>query len=190
VILLPLIALLAAAQAQPGPVGGLDPRMVRANDLNSAIGEFDRLCLAAPFDRAAYEAGIRASGWRFRPVGGVPEGASAYESGQGYAFFRDPAPGGRSLPQCNLDTAIGRAQPVAPIAARIEARLARRLGSVPPRRDSNGSIFWQWPAEAGKVARLYLMRRPSDDPRQITLTLQKWPADLAADSATPREAPQ
>lgn len=186
-ILLSLLALLAA-QAQPRPVGGLDPRMVRANDLDSAIGEFDRLCLAAPFDRAAYEAGFRASRWRFRPAAGVPEGASAYESGRGYAFFRGAAPGGRSLPQCNLDTAIGRAQATGLIVARIEARLARRLGSVPPRREANGSPFWQWPAEAGTVARLYLMRRPSDDPRQITLTLQKWPADLAAEGAVPREA--
>jgi hypothetical protein len=185
-----LLAALAATQAQPRPVGGLEPRIVRASDLDGAIAEYDRLCLAAPFDRAAYEAGIRASGWRFRPASGVPEGASAYESARGYALFRGAAPTGRSLPQCNLDTATGRPQPRDLIVARIEARLARRLGSVPPRRDANGSPFWQWPAEAGKVARLYLMRRPGDDPRQITLTLQKWPADLAGGGATPREAQQ
>lgn len=184
------IVLIAAAQAQPRPVDGLDPRLVRASELDAAIGEYDRLCLASPFDRAAYEAGIRASRWGFRPAGGVPEGASAYESARGYAFFREPAPGGRSMPQCNLDTATGQAQARDLIAARIEARLARRLGSVPPRRDWNGSLFWQWPAEAGKVARLYLMRRPSDDPRQITLTLQKWPADRAAGGAVPRETPE
>ena len=185
-----VIALIAAVQAQPRPVDGLDPRIVRASELDAAIGEYDRLCLASPFDRAAYEAGIRASGWRFRPASGVPEGASAYESARGYAFFRDPAPGGRSIPQCNLDTATGQAQAPGLVVARIEARLARRLGSVPPRQEANGSLFWQWPAEAGKVARLYLMRRPGDDPRQITLTLQKWPADLAATGATPREAPE
>ncbi|HVQ09205.1 MAG TPA: hypothetical protein VMS43_12310 [Allosphingosinicella sp.] len=188
--LLALIALLAAAQTQPGPVGGLDPRMVQTSEIDSAIGEFDRLCLASPFDRASYEAAIRASHWRFRPAGGAPEGASAYESRRGYAFFRDATPAGRSLPQCNLDTATGRPHARDLLVARIEARLARRLGSVPPRLGANGSLFWQWPAEAGKVARLYLMRRPSDDPRQITLTLQKWPADLAGVGATPREAPE
>lgn len=187
-IVLPLLALVAAVQAQPRPAEGLDPRMVRAGPLDAAIGEYDRLCLASPFDRAAYEAGIRASRWGFRPASGVPEGASAYESARGYAFFRDPAPGGRSLPQCNLDTATGQPYARDLIVARIEARLARRLGSVPPRRDADGALFWQWPAEAGKVARLYLMRRPGDDPRQITLTLQKWPADLAGGGATPTEA--
>lgn len=189
-IALPLLALLAAAQAQPLAVGGLDPRMVRAGDLDAAVVEYERLCLASPFDRAAYEAGIRASRWRFRPASGLPEGASAYEAARGYAFFRDPPAGGRSLPQCNLDTATSRPQALNLIVARIESRLARRLGSVPPRRDSNGSVFWQWPVEAGRTARLYLMRRPTDDPRQITLTLQKWPADLAADGAVPREAPE
>lgn len=188
-ILPTLAALLAAAQTQPRAVDGLEPRMVRTSDLNEAIGEYDRLCLASPFDRAAYEAAIRASGWRFQPVSGVPEGASAYESARGYAFFRDPLTPGRSMPQCNLDTATGQAHARELVVARIEARLARRLGSAPPRQDWNGSIFWQWPAEARKVARLYLMRRPSDDPRQITLTLQKWPADLAASGATPRQVP-
>lgn len=189
-ILLSLLALIAAVQAQPRPVDGLDPRMVRPGELDAAIGEYDRLCLAAPFDRTAYEEGIRASGWRFRPASGVPEGASAYQSARGYAYFRDPAPTGRSLQQCNLDTATGRAHARDVIVARVEARLARRLGSVPPRQDSNGSPFWQWPAAAGKAARLYLMRRPGDDPRQITLTLQKWPADLAGGGGAPREAPQ
>ena len=181
--LLALVALLAAAQAAPHSVGGLDAQLARTGELDSVLAEYDLLCLAAPFDRAAHEADVRRSAWRFRPAPDPPEGAVANQATRGYAFFRDT---GR-LPQCNLDAATSRAAPAALIVARIEALLARRLGAAPPRRAVAGAIFWQWPGEPNSTIRLYLMRRPGDDPRQLSLTLQKWPTALATNGATTQE---
>ena len=42
----------------------------------------------------------------------------------------------------------------------------------------------EWPVEGGKVARLYVMRHPGSDPRQLTLTLQKWPKAEASRTTT------
>ena len=186
-IFLPFVALLAAAQAAPHPVGGLDPRLARPGELDSVLDEYDRLCLAAPFARAAHEAAVRRSAWHFRPASNPPDGALANESARAYAFFRDT---GR-LPQCNLDTATGRPAPRAQIIARIEALLLRRLGTAPPRTEAAGAIFWQWPDEQpDRIVRLYLMRRPGDDPRQLSLTLQKWPAAAARGATTVQEPPR
>ena len=183
-LLLAAMLSLAAAQAQPRVVGPLDPQLMRSGDLDAALAEFERLCLRTAFDRAAYEAAIARSSWRFRRASDAPEGASAFASVRGYAFFRD---GGR-LPQCNLDTAMRRAHDRDAVAGRIAARLEALLGAAPARREAGGSLFWQWPGEPGKAIRLYLMRHPGTDPRQLTLSLQKWPAELAGTAETPPEA--
>ena len=182
-MILPVMALAAALQAQPRPVDGLDPRLMRVGELDAALAEYDRLCLAAPFDRATHLAAVRRSDWRFRPAPNPPEGALTHQASRGFAFFRDA---GR-LPQCNLDTATSRAAPAALSVERVEALLARRLGAVPARRQTATAIFWQWPGEPERTLRLYLMRRPGDDPRQLSLTLQKWPAALARDGAAAQE---
>ncbi len=182
-MILPVLAMAAALQAQPRPVDGLDPRLVRTADIDAVLAEYDRLCLAAPFDRAVHQAAAHRSAWRFRPGPNPPAGALTHQAARGFAFFSDT---GR-LPQCNLDTAISRAVPGAVTVSRIEALLLRRLGAVPSRRETANAIFWQWPAEPDKVVRLYLMRRPGDDPRQLTLTLQRWPAALARDGATAQD---
>lgn len=182
-MILPVLALAGALQVQPRPVDGLDPRLMRPGGIDAALAEYDRLCLADPFDRAAHVAAVRRSSWRFRPAPNPPEGALTHQAVRGFAFFRDT---GR-LPQCNLDTATDRAVASPLIVARIEAMLAGRLGAVPARRVTATAIFWQWPGEPDKSVRLYLLRRTGDDPRQLSLTLQKWPATLARDGVAAQE---
>lgn len=185
----PIAALLAAAAPaaeQPVVSGGLQPMFKLAIGLDEALGEFERLCLARPFDAAAFERVVSSSPWRYRRAAGTSPDLIGYDSRKGYASIKWLGPPPGRLPQCNLDAAT--ATPYAPdaTARRIEARLKRLLGAVPVRHAAGASTFWEWAAGEGKVARLYVLRHPGSDPRQLTLTLQKWPG--AAAEAPVKEA--
>lgn len=176
----PLIALFLAAAPTHRPTvsGGLTQMLKRAVALDEALGEFDRICLAHPFDAAAFERAVASSSWRYRRAHASFPELTGYDSVNGYVSRKWMGSPEGSLPQCNLDGATPRAYPPSAIAARIEARLAARGVSV-GRRQADDSLYWQWPLEEGKVARLYLLRHRGSDPRQLTLTLQKWPAERA-----------
>jgi hypothetical protein len=172
------LALAAAQPAQkPAVTGGLDPMYKLGIGLDEAWGAFARLCLVKPFDPMAFETAVRSSSWRYRRNAGTGPDLVGYDSRKGYVSIKWLGPPQGRLPQCNLDAATARAIPRETIAVRIEARIARLRGSAPPRREVEGALFWEWPGEADKVVRLYWLRHPNTDPRQITLTLQKWPAE-------------
>jgi hypothetical protein len=183
----PLLAAALSAAQQPVVSGGLQPMFKLAIGIDEALGEYERLCLARPFDAASFEKAVRASSWRYRRAPGTSPELIAYDSRKGYASVKWLGPPAGRLPQCNLDSATLRPYTPEATAVRIEARLKRLLGAAPPRRAAGATLFWEWPAEAGKVARLYLVRHPDTDPRQLTLTLQKWPL---AEAAAPQEAAQ
>lgn len=179
-ISLSLLVLLTPVQSEALVNEGLSRMASVPVGIDGAIAEFDRLCLAAPFDRAGYQAAIARSGWHFRhDPGSGPAGALGYVSSRGYTKLIDF---GR-LPQCNFDTAIDRAHGDDTVVARIEKQLARRYGAVPERHRTANTLFWQLPSEGERPVRLYLMRRPGDDPRQFSLSLQKWPAALSGSGA-------
>ena len=178
-----LLALLVAAAPPEKPVvtGGLTPMYKLAVGLEEARGDFDRLCLARPFDPQSFDVAVRGSPWRYRRASQSDPNLIGYEAAKGYASRKwMGVPQGR-LPQCNLDAATARAYSLDAVGKQIEVHLARRLGQAPLRREADGGLFWQWLAEPGKVARLYLLRHPNTDPRQMTLTLQKWPAERAGE---------
>ena len=183
--------MLAAAPAAQQPVvtGGLQPMFKLAIGIDEALAEFERLCLASPFDAAAFEKAVSGSSWRYRRNPGTTPELIGYDSRKGYASIKWLGPPAGRLPQCNLDAATLRPFTLEATAGRIEARLKRRLGIVPPRHAAGASLFWEWPAEGGKVARLYLLRHPGSDPRQLTLTLQKWPQAEASPTKPLEEPP-
>jgi hypothetical protein len=171
----PVAFLLGAAAQQPTPTGGLQPMFKLAIGIDEALGEFERLCLARPFDAATFETAVSRSSWRYRRTPGTTPELIGYDSRKGYASIKWLGPPAGRLPQCNLDAATIRPYTAEATAGQIEARLKRRLGTMPARHPADTSLFWEWPVEDGKVARLYLQRHPGSDPRQLTLTLQKWP---------------
>ena len=173
-----IAAILATvAQASLQPTGGREARLMLAGDVDGTLAEYERLCLHAPFDRAAHDRAIAASSWRFRPVEVEGENASGHMAQRGYAYFRGPDSAG-GLQQCNLDAALERAIDPAALTARIGGLLQGRLPMF-DRIETRGQVYWQWPAEPGWVVRLYWMRPAGSDPRQLTLSLQKWPSNLA-----------
>ena len=178
----PIAALLAAAAPaaqQPSVSGGLQPMFKLAIGLDEAFGEFERLCLVRPFDAASFEKAVTSSSWRYRRAAGTQPALIGYDSRKGYASIKWLGPPEGRLPQCNLDAATLRPYTPEATAGRIETRLKRLLGAAPARRAAGTSLFWEWPAEAGRVARLYLLRHTDTDPRQLTLTLQKWPQEAS-----------
>ena len=178
----PIAASLALSAAQqPVVTGGLETMVKLAIGIDEALGEFERLCLARPFDAASFEKAVAGSSWRYRRATDTQPELVGYDSRKGYASIKWLGPPPGRLPQCNLDAATLRPYTPEATAGRIEVRLKRLLGIIPARRASGPSLFWEWPAEPGKVARLYLLRHPGTDPRQLTLTLQKWPKPEAAE---------
>lgn len=182
--LLLALALLGSAQNEARVNQGLSTIALVPVGLDAALAEFDRLCLAAPFDRAAFAGAAARSNWRFRrdPDSG-PEGALGYVASRGYTKLIDARP----LPQCNFDSALRQGAGRDATIARVEALLARRFGAVPARQETANTLFWPLPGETEQPLRLYLMRRPGDDARQFSLSLQKWPAALAGSGARPQE---
>jgi hypothetical protein len=173
----PIAALLAAAAPtaqQPAVTGGLEPMLKLAIGIDEGLAEFERLCLAHPFDAAAFETAVSRSSWRYRRASGTTPELIGYDSRKGYVSIKWLGPPAGRLPQCNLDAATLRPSTPEATAARIEARLKSRLGTVPKRHTAGASLYWEWPSEGGNTARLYLLRHPGSDPRQLTLTLQKW----------------
>jgi|GEM_PF-5175573 len=178
-----LLAAAAPAAQQPVVTGGLQPMFKLAIGIDEALGEFERLCLARPFDAATFETAVSRSSWRYRRASGTTPELIGYDSRKGYASIKWLGPPAGRLPQCNLDAATLRPYTLEATAGRIEARLRRLLGTVPARHAAGTNLFWEWPAE-GKVTRLYLLRDPGSDPRQLTLTLQKWPQAEASPMTT------
>jgi hypothetical protein len=176
----PVVALLLAAAPahRPTVTGGLTDMVKLAVGLDEALGEFDQICLAHPFDAAAFERAVASSSWHYRRARDTFPELTGYDSVKGYVSRKGMGSPEGSLPQCNLDGATLRAYPPAEIATRIEARLSAR-GVSAVRRQVEDSLYWQWPLQEGKLARLYLLRHPGSDPRQLTLTLQKLRAERA-----------
>jgi hypothetical protein len=185
----PIAFLLAAAAQQPVVSGGLQPMLKLAIGIDEALGEFERLCLARPFDAATFERAVSASPWRYRRNPGTTPQLIGYDSRKGYASIKWLGPPAGRLPQCNLDAATLKPYTAEAMAGRIEARLKRRLGTLPARRAAGSSLYWEWPVEDGKVARLYVLRHPGSDPRQLALTLQKWPRAEASTTTTGDDIP-
>ncbi|HYE29335.1 MAG TPA: hypothetical protein VEA61_14030 [Allosphingosinicella sp.] len=186
----PIAASLALSAAQqPVVTGGLETMVKLAIGIDEALGEFERLCLARPFDAASFEKAVRGSSWRYRRAADSEPELIGYDSRKGYASIKWLGPPAGRLPQCNLDAATLRPYTPTATAARIEARLKRLLGTIPVRQASGTSLFWEWPAETGKAVRLYLLRHPGSDPRQLTLTLQKWPQAESSPTTTGRNRP-
>jgi hypothetical protein len=174
----PIAALLASAAGsaqQPVVSGGLQPMLKLAIGLDEALAEYERLCLARAFDAASFEKAVSGSTWRYRRFADTNPQLIGYDSRKGYASIKWLGPPEGRLPQCNLDSATLRPYTPEAMAGRIEARLKRLLGAIPARRAAGTSTFWEWPVDGGKIARLYVIRHPGSDPRQLTLTLQKWP---------------
>jgi hypothetical protein len=183
----PIAALLAAAAPaaqQPAVSGGLQPMLKLVIGLDEALAEYERLCLARAFDAASFEKAVSSSAWRYRRFRDTTPNLVGYDSRKGYASIKWLGPPEGRLPQCNLDAATLRPYTPVATASRIEARLKRLLGTTPARQVAGTSTFWEWPVEGGKVARLYVIRHPGSDPRQLTLTLQKWPQAEASRTTT------
>lgn len=184
----PIAALLAAtapAAQQPVVTGGLQPMFKLAIGLDEALAEYERLCLTRAFDAASFEKAVSNSTWRYRRAEGTRPELVGYDSRKGYASVKWLGPPEGRLPQCNLDAATQRPYGPEAVASRIEARLKRLLGATPARQAADTSTFWEWPVEGGKVARLYVIRHRGSDPRQLTLTLQKWPRAVQEPETNP-----
>ncbi|HYW15649.1 MAG TPA: hypothetical protein VE891_05795 [Allosphingosinicella sp.] len=179
-----LLSVAAPAAQEPAVTGGLQPMLKLAIGLDEALAEYERLCLARAFDAASFEKAVSSSAWRYRRAQDTSPELVGYDSRKGYVSIKWLGPPEGRLPQCNLDSATLRPYTPEAMAGRIEARLKRLLGTSPARQAAGVSTFWEWPVEGGKMARLYVLRHPGSDPRQLTLTLQKWPRAAASPTTT------
>ena len=184
-----IAAALQAGTAAPAAVSPVESVRVRGSDLERAAGEFRALCLAKPFDRAAFDAAAAASDWKYEHP--APRFAFADEWRSAHAFVQfnteQAAARGLALPQCNFLAAASKKVGAVAIVAAIDSAL-RRAGIVGARFARDGEqMVWSWTRPDG-LAQLHLID-PGADGQVISLSLQFWtPEWLARAPALVEEA--
>jgi hypothetical protein len=184
-----LVLLVAVAEgAAPPPPSPWEEVQLRAVPLADAMGEFRRLCLVRPFDRAAFDAAASASPWNYRHILDPRRPyADDWRATRADATFNSSGqvPRGFAVPQCNFLAAT--AQPVgrSVIEAAVTSTLRQAGIGTAKATPTDGGTVWTWSAGSG-VARLHL-HASGRSQQEIDLSLQFWtPESLARSPAITR----
>jgi hypothetical protein len=174
--------LLAAAQALASPPATPAPSdsvQVHGTDLERAMNEFQALCLAHPFDRAAFDAAASGSSWKYQRQPSTLFFADEWRSSHAYATFNteQAAARGMALPQCNFLAATSRKVGSDAIVAAVGAML-RSSGVPDARYTRNEDMMWSWKRPDG-LAQLHLID-PGPDGQVIRMSLQFWTPEWLA----------
>lgn len=179
-----IISLLLLTMQTPGSVtlveGSREPVAVRGTDIERAMAEFAAICLAKPFDRAAFNRAVGASSWKYeRQAPGITF-QDNWQSPYAYATFTSDGafPRGLAVPQCNLLAASrtkvgGDAMKVA-----IDGLLKSAGVSEIEFTRADGLLIWTWKNGTG-LAQLHLLD-PDPEGRVMNLSLQFWTPDWLA----------